>query len=175
MSHVGIVRTLRGFLGVMDKKVDKLSGTTVRSALQFVRVCGAREHNLKNVDVDIPWDSLVVFSDTSGSGKSSRPSGHCTPRLNAGIWNRYRPMPGGCFTRWRCRKSMRSKAFRRLSRSNSSAARRRRDRASEASPHSRTCCGSCTPVQETIRKASRPTTAERCRGRFLRSVVQDLR
>ncbi|MCW2842737.1 MAG: transporter, partial [Nocardioides sp.] len=37
----------------------------------FVRVRGASEHNLRNVDVDIPRDAMVAFTGVSGSGKSS--------------------------------------------------------------------------------------------------------
>jgi excinuclease ABC subunit A len=39
--------------------------------MQQIRVRGAREHNLKNIDVDLPRDSLVVITGLSGSGKSS--------------------------------------------------------------------------------------------------------
>src|SRR6516162_2518478 len=38
---------------------------------RFIRVRGAREHNLKNIDVDIPRGKLVVLTGLSGSGKSS--------------------------------------------------------------------------------------------------------
>ena len=37
----------------------------------IIKIRGAREHNLKNVDVDIPKDKLVVITGLSGSGKSS--------------------------------------------------------------------------------------------------------
>ncbi|MCL4351969.1 MAG: excinuclease ABC subunit UvrA, partial [Firmicutes bacterium] len=40
-------------------------------ASQWIRVRGARQHNLKNINVDIPRDRLVVITGVSGSGKSS--------------------------------------------------------------------------------------------------------
>ena len=40
-------------------------------ALDTIRIRGARTHNLKNIDLDLPRDKLIVITGLSGSGKSS--------------------------------------------------------------------------------------------------------
>ena len=42
-----------------------------KDSRQYIKIRGANEHNLKNIDVDIPRDKLVVLTGLSGSGKSS--------------------------------------------------------------------------------------------------------
>ena len=53
----------------LEKIVKNLYNIAVMT--EVIRVKGAREHNLKNVDIEIPRDQLVVITGLSGSGKSS--------------------------------------------------------------------------------------------------------
>ena len=50
---------------------DSSTPATTADRLGFVQVRGARENNLRDVDVDVPRDSIVAFTGVSGSGKSS--------------------------------------------------------------------------------------------------------
>ena len=42
-----------------------------RSKMDYIKIRGARQHNLKNINIDIPKNQLVVITGVSGSGKSS--------------------------------------------------------------------------------------------------------
>ena len=53
-----------------DGKVKAIVGN-IFEAENVIRIRGARQNNLKNLDVNIPRDKLVVITGLSGSGKSS--------------------------------------------------------------------------------------------------------
>ncbi len=55
----------------MAKEKEVLSGAHVADSHELIRVLGARENNLKDVDVELPKRRLTVFTGVSGSGKSS--------------------------------------------------------------------------------------------------------
>ena len=60
-----------------------------------IEIRGAKVHNLKNLDVDIPLHQVVGIAGVSGSGKSSLALGWCMPRGPGGTLRPCPPTPGG--------------------------------------------------------------------------------
>lgn len=56
---------------IMKKKTQRTASGKEQIANDQIAIMGAREHNLKNIDVAIPKNKMVVFTGVSGSGKSS--------------------------------------------------------------------------------------------------------
>ena len=57
--------------GTPAAALSRFRGPTPPMAMDFIRIRGARTHNLKNIDLDLPRDRLIVITGLSGSGKSS--------------------------------------------------------------------------------------------------------
>ena len=54
-----------------ETRAPAFSPENARDSREYIRVRGARTHNLKNINVDLPRNRLVVITGLSGSGKSS--------------------------------------------------------------------------------------------------------
>lgn len=73
-------------LQILGRKVEIVASDSIV-------IKGAREHNLKNVDVTIPRDKLVVITGLCGSASRRSRSTPSTPRASAAMWKAFPPMP----------------------------------------------------------------------------------
>ncbi len=65
------VRRMREVRYISRLRITLAALTDGRQTMEFIRIRGARTHNLKNINLDLPRNKLVVITGLSGSGKSS--------------------------------------------------------------------------------------------------------
>lgn len=63
-------------------------------SLDKIIIKGAREHNLKNIDLEIPRNKLIVFTGLSGSGSHLLPLTLFMQKVKEDMLNLYPPMQG---------------------------------------------------------------------------------
>ena len=85
----------------MARKAESLKNIAVRSVLEGEKIVirGAREHNLKNIDVELPRNKFVVISGLSGSGKSSLAFDTLLQKVSV-IWKAFLPMRVSFWAAW---------------------------------------------------------------------------
>ena len=107
LSHFRkLVRTSAFWESPMDKLVG-VQDEPAEADDGFVRFRGARQHNLKDVSLEIPRNSLVVFTGVSRSGSRLWRSGRCMLKHSVATSSPSRLMHGGSSTRWRSRRWIR--------------------------------------------------------------------
>ncbi len=124
---------------------------------EYIHVKGAREHNLKNIDIKIPRDKLVVLTGLSGSGKSSLAFDTIYAEASAATSSRCRAMRGSFSAKWKSRTWIISKVCRPPFPSTRRPPRRTRVRRSALSLRSTTICACCgrASARRTARNAAK--------------------
>ena len=79
------------FLSLSGQGFQLIRGTVMAEKKEFIRIRGARENNLKALNVDIPRNQFVVFTGLSGSGKSSLALTRSMRRASGGTWRAFPP------------------------------------------------------------------------------------
>ena len=80
------------FLSLSGQGFQLIRGTVMAEKKEFIRIRGARENNLKALNVDIPRNQFVVFTGLSGSGKSSLAFDTISMRrASGGTWRAFPP------------------------------------------------------------------------------------
>lgn len=69
--------------------------------MDAIQIKGAREHNLKNIDVEIPRNQLVVITGLSGSGKVVLLSTRSTPKVSDAMLKASRLTQGSFSIKWK--------------------------------------------------------------------------